>query len=193
MKNLKILTINNKAEEKFLRKKTAEFDLSILGNSQKKKELDGLIKAMREIMHEARGVGLSANQVGLNLRLFVAQVLNKPLKRDENNEIIMPSPDSMKFYAIFNPEITKFSNKKDVLEEGCLSVPQIYGDVERPERITLEGYEKNGKKIKIKAFGLLARVFQHEIDHLNGVLFIDKAKNLKKVVPKEDKTLDKKT
>ena len=66
------------------------------------------------------------------------------------------------------------------MEEGCLSVPEIFGEVERQEKIILEGYDKNGRKIKIKAWGLLARVFQHEVDHLNGKIFIDTAKNLHK-------------
>ncbi len=177
----KIFTINNKLEEKFLRKKTAIFDFQEFS----KKEIGELIKKMRQIMRDNNGVGLSANQIGLNMRLFVAQLPKEPLKRDENNKIILPPSESMKFYAVFNPEIIKFSAKKAILEEGCLSVPRIYGEVERPEKITLEGLDKNNKKIKIKAFGLLARIFQHETDHLNGILFIDKAKNLKKYPPKQ--------
>ena len=176
-KKMKILTINNKKEEKFLRKKTARFDFS----KSKKKEINALIKQIREIMTEAIGIGLSANQLGLNLRLFVAQISDEPLKRDKNNKIILPPPEKMKFYAIFNPEIKKFSKEKTVMEEGCLSVPGIYGDVERPEKIILVGYDKNAKKIKIKAWGLLARVFQHEVDHLNGILFIDKTKIIQKI------------
>jgi peptide deformylase len=184
---MKILTINNRKEKKFLRKKTAKFDFSTRSTSSgqefTKKEIDDLIKQMREIMTEAMGIGLSANQLGLNLRLFVAQIPDEPLKRDKNNKIILPPPESMKFYAIFNPEIIKFSKEKKekiVMEEGCLSAPGIYGEVERPEKITLVGYDKNAKKIKIKAWGLLARVFQHEVDHLNGILFIDRCK---KVLP----------
>jgi len=173
---MKILTINDKKEGKFLRRKTANFDFSKFD----KKELNELIKKMRETMTKAIGIGLSANQIGLNLRFFVVQISDKPLKRDENNKIILPSTKSMKFYAIFNPEIVKTSKEKIIMEEGCLSVPGIYGLVERPEKITLTGYDKNGKKLKIKAWGLLARVFQHETDHLNGILFIDKAKQILK-------------
>jgi peptide deformylase len=169
---MRIFTINNKTEEKFLREKTADFDFVKFT----KKEINDLIKKMKETMFKANGIGLSANQIGLNLKMFVALISEKPLKRDEKNKIIMPSPNETKFYAIFNPEIIKFSNKKSTMEEGCLSVPGIYGSVERPEKITLAGYDKNAKKIKIKAFGLLARVFQHETDHLNGILFIDKCK-----------------
>ncbi len=174
---MKIFTINNKKEEKFLRKKTADFDFNKLG----KKEISELLGTMRGIMIEARGIGLSANQLGLNLKFFVAQISDKPLKRDENNKVIMAPPELMKFYAIFNPEIIKFSEEKIVMEEGCLSVPGIYGLVERPVRITLVGRNENDKKIKIKTSGILARVFQHEFDHLNGILFIDKAEKLHKI------------
>jgi peptide deformylase len=173
----KILTIADKKEEGFLRKKTVDFNFQEFA----KKEINELVKKMREIMLRANGIGLSANQIGLNLKMFVALIPEKPLERDEKNKIIMPSPDEAKFYAIFNPEIIKFSKQTEILEEGCLSVPGTYGEVERPKKITLIGQDKNGRKIKIKAEGLIARVFQHETDHLNGVLFIDKADKTYKI------------
>lgn len=183
---MKIFTIANKNEKKFLRQKTAGFDFQThstnSGQEFTKKEINDLIKKMREIMTKAIGIGLSANQIGLNLKLFVVQISDKPLKRDENNKIILSPPESIKFYAIFNPKIVKFSKEKTIMEEGCLSVPGVYGLVERPEKITLIGQDKNNKKIKIKAFGLLARVFQHEVDHLNGILFIDKCKEIYKIL-----------
>ena len=163
---MKIFTIVNKKEEKFLRQKTAKFDF----NKYTKKETAELVKQMRGIMTEAIGIGLSANQLGLDLRLFVAQL--PQIGADKTHE---------KFYAIFNPEIIKFSEKKVVMEEGCLSVPGVYGLVERPEKITLVGQDRYSKKIKIKAWGLLARIFQHEVDHLNGVLFVDRTKNIRKL------------
>lgn len=152
-----IWTINNKDQEKFLRRKASNFDFT----KHSKKEIREIIKTMREEMNKAIGLGLSANQIGLDMRLFIAKINGKQ-------------------YAIFNPEITKFSKEKLIMEEGCLSVPEMYGSVERPEKITLEGYDANGKKIKLKAWGLLARVCQHETDHLNGILFIDKASCLHK-------------
>jgi peptide deformylase len=175
---MKILTINNKKEEKFLRQKTAEFDF----NKYTKKEIDALIKEMKKTMLENNGIGLSANQVGLDLNFFVAEI---PADISINPRLNQHKSASNKFYAIFNPEIIKFSENKSIMEEGCLSVPNVYGLVERPEKITLIGYDKNAKKIKIKAWGLLARVFQHEIDHLNGILFIDKVKELYKVTSKQ--------
>ena len=152
-----IWTIDNKTELKLLRKKMADFDFS----KHTKKEIQELLKKMRSAMKAANGIGLSANQIGLDLNMFIAQVDGK-------------------FYSIFNPKITKTSEETANLEEGCLSVPEVFGAVDRPEKITLEGFDKNGRKIKIKAWGLLAKVFQHEHDHLNGVVFIDKATGLHK-------------
>lgn len=164
---MNIFTTNNKKEEKFLRQRVPVFDF----NKHLKKEINDLLKTMKEEMKEAEGIGLSANQLGLSHKLFVARV---------------PSGDGqIKSYAIFNPEITKLSKEKTSSIEGCLSVPELLGIVTRPEKITLIGLDKNGKNIKIKAWGILARVFQHEIDHLNGILFIDKAKEVFKNIPEQ--------
>jgi peptide deformylase len=174
-----ILKINDKKNEKFLRQKTVKFEFK----EYSPKEIRALVKSMRETMKRADGVGLSANQIGLPFRMFVAQVA------DQNGK--------PKFYAIFNPEITKISKEMEILEEGCLSVPEIWGPVERHYRLTLSGQDANGKKIKIKAWDLLARVFQHEMDHLNGGLFIDKAHELRKrpaserLIAREERLKDK--
>jgi len=174
-----ILKIEDKNNEKFLRQKTVKFEFK----EHSLKELKALVKSMRETMKRADGVGLSANQIGLPFRMFVAQVA------DANGK--------PKFYAIFNPEITKITTEMEILEEGCLSVPEVWGPVERHYRLTLAGEDINGKKIKIKAWGLLARVFQHEMDHLNGGLFIDKAHELRKkpasdrLVAREERLKDK--
>lgn len=160
-----IVTIAHKKDEKFLRKKTVPFDFKKFT----RKEVNDLIARMRRIMHAANGIGLSANQIGLDVAVFVAEV-----------------PDAqggMKFYAVFNPKIEKISKDAVAFEEGCLSVPGKWGDVTRAEEIVVSGQNKMGKKVKVKAWGLLARVFQHEIDHLNGKLFIDRAKNLYNAEP----------
>lgn len=177
--NLKILTIDSKKDEKFLRKKAADFDFK----KYKKQEIREFIKTMRQAMKEAHGIGLSANQIGLDLNFFVAA----PPTTRTNADLTRINAEKAKFYVIFNPKIIKASKEKTNLEEGCLSVPNTYGMVERPEKITLEGFDQNAKKLKIKAWGLLARVFQHEVDHLNGVLFIDKATNIIKVEKPEEK------
>ncbi|MBN2197834.1 peptide deformylase [Candidatus Wolfebacteria bacterium] len=170
---MKIFTVNNKKEEKFLRKKTPVFDFSKFSP----KEIRDLIKEMKEMMKIGDGVGLSANQIGLNLRVFVAQI-----PYSEKTE-------ASKFYVIFNPEIKKNSKEKIEMEEGCLSIPGVFGLVNRPEKITLIGKDKNNREIKIKAHSFLARVFQHETDHLNGILFIDKTKKVYKISQTNEKQL----
>jgi peptide deformylase len=155
-----IVTVAYKKDEKFLRKKTVPFEFK----NFTRKEVNELITRMRRIMHAANGIGLSANQIGLEFSVFVAEV-----------------PDAQggtKFYAVFNPVIEKIDKSAITFEEGCLSVPGQWGEVTRAEQIVVSGYNKMGKKVKVKAWGLLARIFQHEIDHLNGKLFIDKAKKL---------------
>lgn len=152
--------ITSKEEEKFLRKRPADFDFS----KYTEKELRELIAAMRSIMRRANGVGLSANQVGLDMQMFIAEV-------PQHNK-------SPKLYAIFNPKIERASKETIALEEGCLSVPKTWGSVSRPREVILTGFDKHQKPIKIKTGGLLARIFQHEVDHLNGTVFIDKATNI---------------
>lgn len=159
-KNQHILTINDKREEKFLRTRPATFDFS----NYTAKELRELIAMMRTIMRRARGIGLSANQVGLNMQLFIAEIPQKN--------------KGLKLYAIFNPKIESASKETMDMEEGCLSVPEKWGVVSRPKEIILTGIDRYQKPVKIKAKGLLARVIQHETDHLNGILFIDKAKTI---------------
>ena len=155
---MEIVTVKNKKGDKFLRRGTSLFDFK----KYTKKEVRELVKTMRQAMHAAAGIGLSANQIGMDISVFVAKVDNK-------------------FYAVFNPEISQSSKETVEMDEGCLSVPGVYGIVTRPEKITLKGFDPAGKLLKIKAWGLLARVFQHEVDHLRGGLFIDKAKNLQKI------------
>lgn len=159
-----IFTINDKQEQKFLAKKTVSTDSTTI----KTKEVSELIKEMKTTMRQADGIGLSANQVGINMKLFVAQVTTDQTAKS-------------KFYVIFNPEIIKVSEETSRLEEGCLSVPENFGLVERPEKITIAGLDRRGKKIKLRAWGMLARVFQHEVDHLNGHLFIEKAEGIHQI------------
>lgn len=125
------------------------------------KEVRSLVTEMKKTMEENEGVGLAAPQVGYPLRIIVCELEDK-------------------FYALINPEIINRSSQEIVMEEGCLSLPQVVGEVSRPEKVTIKALNLEGKKIKIKSFGLLARVLQHEIDHLDGILFIDKAKNITK-------------
>jgi peptide deformylase len=132
------------------------------------KNLKTLIDDMVETMREAPGVGLAAPQIGLSERLIVVEYYQHD--EDEENE---EAPK--KVWAVLNPEIVKASEEKVMGVEGCLSIPGLVGEVERHQTIQVKGLNKHGKPIKIKAEGWLARIFQHEIDHLNGVLFPDRA------------------
>ena len=164
-KEEKIWTVFNKKEDTLLKKKLSLFDFS----KHTKKQINDLVLFMRKMMIKNKGVGLSANQVGLNMSVFVCQ---------------LPSRDGKgyvgKFYAIFNPKIEEKSKKEISDNEGCLSIPGYYGAVKRAERITILGFDKNQRPLKIKADGFLARIFQHEIDHLNGRVFADKAETFEK-------------
>ena len=127
-------------------------------------ELQVLIDDMVETMRNAPGVGLAAPQVASPLRVIVVEF------GDEENEEVPP-----KLYTMVNPEIVRVSEETVVGTEGCLSIPGFIGDVERLDQITIKGQNRFGKPMRVKANGWLARIFQHEIDHLNGVLFTDRA------------------
>ena len=113
-----------------------------------------LIDDMIETMRQTGGVGLAAPQVGVSLRVVVLQ---------------MPDEEPM---AIVNPEIVKRSGEREVTE-GCLSVPGYYGEIKRSVSVTVKGRDRQGKAIRIKATGLMAQALEHELDHLNGILYID--------------------
>jgi peptide deformylase len=116
-------------------------------------EVRRLIDDMYETMDAARGVGLAANQVGVARR---AAVIDAEGQR----------------FAMINPVIVE-SSGRDTAEEGCLSIPDIYGDVTRPERLVLEALDREGNPFRLEAGGLVARAIQHELDHLDGILFLD--------------------
>jgi peptide deformylase len=132
------------------------------------KSLQTLIDDMVETMREAPGVGLAAPQIGLSDRLIVVEYFER--QEDEEKE---DAPK--KVWAVLNPEIIKASEEKLLGVEGCLSIPGLVGEVERHVAIQVKGLNRHGKPVKIKAEGWLARIFQHEIDHLNGILFPDRA------------------
>jgi peptide deformylase len=119
-----------------------------------------IVEEMFELMYAAKGVGLAANQVDLPLRFFVANLEADPAARDQQRVFI-------------NPVISKPKGQK-AGEEGCLSLPGLYGDVTRNERIVIHAYDLAGNEVREEAEGMLARVIQHETDHLDGVLFIDR-------------------
>jgi len=132
------------------------------------KNLHTLINDMVETMREAPGVGLAAPQIGISDRLLVIEYYER-----EEDEEIEDAPK--KVWAVINPEIVKRSEETVMGVEGCLSLPGLVGEVERNEEVLVKGLNRHGKPMKVKAKGWLARIFQHEIDHLNGVLFTDLA------------------
>ncbi len=132
------------------------------------KSLQTLINDMVETMREAPGVGLAAPQIGLSERIAVIEYYEK--EEDEEKE---DAPK--KVWAIINPEIVKVSPETMMGVEGCLSIPGLVGEVERHAEVHVKALNRHGKPVRIKAKGWLARIFQHEIDHLNGVLFTERA------------------
>ena len=130
-------------------------------------DLQRLIDDMVETMRQEPGIGLAAPQVSVSQRVIVVEY------GDENDDVDEPAPP--KLYVVINPEITRFSEEREISTEGCLSVPGLLGDVERSLEVTVKGKSRRGQPVKIKAKGWLARIFQHEVNHLDGVLFIDKA------------------
>lgn len=152
-----IVTLPNKILRQKARKVTS-FDV----------ELQTLIDDMVDTMRAAPGVGLAAPQVDVPLRVIVVE-----FSEDPEDEETPP-----KLYTLVNPEIARASAEEELGTEGCLSIPGIVGDVERPLTVTVKGLNRRGQSVKIKAGGWLARIFQHEVDHLNGVLFVDKAERV---------------
>ena len=123
-------------------------------------ELRRLVREMFDLMYENRGIGLAATQVDLPYRLFIINLESDAAKQDQE-------------FVFINPVL---SNRKGMAEaeEGCLSLPGLYADVKRPERVTVNAYTLGGQEVNMELSGLFARAVQHEVDHLDGVLFIDR-------------------
>ncbi len=142
-------------------------------------EIKTLIDYMFETMYDENGIGLAGPQVGKNLRLFIIE-LDDEVRR-----------------VFINPQIISTSQETSMYEEGCLSVPGVYAEIERPVKITVQALDENGKAFTVEADGLLARAIQHEYDHLEGILFIDrgdpdlKEKTIESFAKKQERRLKK--
>jgi peptide deformylase len=123
-----------------------------------------LVGDMFETMYEAEGIGLAGPQVGVSRRVIVVDV---------HEEDVKP-------FALLNPRIVESSRETDKADEGCLSIPGVAAGVQRPSRIVVEGMDLDGQAVRMEADGLLGRCLQHEIDHLDGILFIDRISPLKR-------------
>ncbi|HEM61915.1 MAG TPA: peptide deformylase [Chloroflexi bacterium] len=142
--------------------------------------LQELVDDMVETMREAPGLGLAAPQIGVSLRVAVIEL---PEEEEESE-----NPHGGKLYVICNPEIVKSWGEEEG-QEGCLSVPPYIGEVTRAERVIVKAQDRHGKPFRIRGDGLMARVLQHEIDHLDGKLFLDRVESLDKlyrIEPSED-------
>jgi peptide deformylase len=135
-------------------------------------EVKKIVRGMFDLMYRHKGIGLAANQVDLPYRLLVVNVTGDPALRDEE-------------YVFINPVITDRKGSSED-REGCLSFPEIYAPVVRPERIVVNAYALNGEEFSYEFDGLYARVVQHEADHLDGILFIDRLSPANRLAVKED-------
>lgn len=149
-----------------------------------KKEIQKIISDMKKALaSQDDGVAIAAPQIAQSLRIFV--VSGKVFHEDFERGKTIPKdlPNDMVF---INPKFLKISKDKKLLQEGCLSVRPLYGKVRRSTRATVEAYDEHGNKFTKSGSGLLAHIFQHEIDHLDGILFIDKAKDLHESTSEEE-------
>ncbi len=163
------------------------------------KNLQTLVDDMIETMRQAPGVGLAAPQVGISERLIVVEYAEPPEDEEDDSGDMQPgaqvgtkpAPKEVKpkLYVVANPEIVKTSSEMVTGVEGCLSIPGLVGEVERYSMVQIKGQNRRGQPMKIKAEGWLARIFQHEIDHINGVVFPDRAVRVWKPEPEEEEKL----
>ena len=158
MPNLAIYVVDNPEQSRLLRTKSRKVQ-------KVTRQLVDVAHEMLELMHQIEGVGLAAPQIGILQRFFVAELPEDP---DDPDSELRGRP-----LVLFNPEIIKSKGEEAGLE-GCLSIPGWVGEVARYEQLTVEGLDERGKKVRHKVEGYMARVFQHEIDHLDGILFTDR-------------------
>lgn len=158
MNDLKIVI----APDPRLKKKTEEIKTIT-------KEIKQTLKDMQELMYKTNGIGLAAPQVGVNKRMAVIDVSYDPEKKSGQDPIFL-----------INPQIIETSKELTLYNEGCLSLPNIFDEVERPSTCTVKALDLNGKEFTLKCEGLLATCIQHEIDHLDGVIFVDHLSRLKR-------------
>ncbi|TSC77629.1 MAG: peptide deformylase 1A, chloroplastic-like [Parcubacteria group bacterium Gr01-1014_24] len=186
-------------KEKVLRQTAQEVHVSDIKTTKIKKVLKEMSEALKS---QGDGVAIAAPQIGYSLRIFIVsdRIFAKDFvkKREEKfksreeillnqNNVIKDKDEEkkkVKDLIFINPKVSKLSRQKEWMPEGCLSVRPLYGKTFRSKKATIVAYDGNGKKFTRGASGLLAQIFQHETDHLNGILFIDHAKDIKAELPK---------
>ena len=176
--------------DKVLRETAKEIALTEI----KTPKIKGILKKMTIALSNAKdGVALAAPQIGLPLRIFIVlkeyteNKTAKELKEIQEKKEKSPEQKKTETAVFINPKITKISKKKQTVKEGCLSVTGVFGIIARAEKVTVEAYNEKGEKFTRGASGLLAQIFQHEMDHLNGILFTDTAHDLEKIETKTER------
>jgi len=172
-------------KEKVLRKVAHEVFIADI----KTKKIKNILKEMSQALKsQSDGVAIAAPQIGYSLRIFVVsgKIFSKEFIKSREEKIpnpVLGQEENIKDFVFINPKISKLSREKEWVPEGCLSVRWLYGNAFRSKKATITAYDENGKKFTRGASGLLAQIFQHETDHLNGILFIDHAKDIKEELP----------
>lgn len=172
-----MIRIFQEKETKILRKKARTIALKNISSPKIKKVILNMKKALAS---QNDGVAIAAPQIGEALRIIVISGRVKAIVNGENEK-----EKKYKDEVFINPVILKSSREKAEMEEGCLSVRWLYGKVKRSAKVEVEAYDESGKKMRRGASGLLAQIFQHEVDHLEGILFIDKAKEVHEWTPEK--------
>lgn len=184
-------------EEKILRQIAEEVRINEIKTVKIKKILKEMSRALKS---QSDGVAIAAPQIGYPLRIFVVSgkilataflergvsqgQIQTPSLRLKSEHSPLVGGEKIKDMIFINPKISKLSREKEWMPEGCLSVRPLYGKTFRSKKATITAYDENGKKFTRGASGLFAQIFQHETDHLNGILFIDHAKDIKAEIPK---------
>lgn len=174
------------SEDPVLRKKALEVPVADIDKPKIKKVISDMTTALNS---QDDGVAIAAPQIGVSLRIFVVsgKIFDEDFIRGkgstQGSSYMKTRSQNMVF---INPVLKKMSKDRKLLSEGCLSVRPIYGKVRRATRATVEAYNEKGEKITKSGSGLLAHIFQHETDHLDGILFIDKAKDMHEVFMDDD-------
>ncbi len=169
--------------DRVLRQNTKEILVKEITTPKIKKILKEMSSALKS---QSDGVAIAAPQIGYPLSIFVVsgKIFHKDFVRGEKELEKIPDKEIPKDLIFINPKISKLSKEKEWMPEGCLSVRWLYGKTYRSKKAMVTAYDEKGKKFQRGASGLLAQIFQHETDHLKGVLFIDHAKDIKEELPK---------
>lgn len=169
-----------------LREQALDVKISNIKSSKIKKIISNMKKVLET---QDDGVAIAAPQIGISLKIFVVShkifdiIKELEPKKFKKNNTETKKEESYKDLIFINPKILRLSREKEYVDEGCLSIRWLYGKVARSKKAKISAYNEQGTFFEMGVSGILAQIFQHETDHLKGVLFVDKAKNLKEIPP----------